>query len=146
MNIRLIVSSLAVSAALCAMAGTTRAQIFVTNFDAGTIGEYTTSGVPVNPALITGLNGPAEIAVSGGNLFVTNVLGDTVGKYTTSGVPVNPALITGLIGPGGLAVSGGNLFVGSIQNEMSEIFKIGKYTTSGTPVNPNLIPGGGFCG
>jgi hypothetical protein len=77
------------------MPGTTPAQIFVTNYDAGTIGEYTTSGVPVNPAPITGLNGPVGIAVSGEDLFVTNLFGSTVGKYTTSGVPVDPALITG---------------------------------------------------
>jgi len=84
MNIRLI-SSLAACAALCAMAGTTRAQIFVTNTGSGTIGEYTTSGVPVNPALISGLNYPVGIALSGGNLFVANGLGSTIGKYTTSG-------------------------------------------------------------
>jgi hypothetical protein len=102
MNIRLIVSSLAASAALCVMPGTLRAQIFVVNhqggpFGVGTIGEYTTSGVTVNPALISGLDFSEGIAVSGENLFVVNVAIDgtgTIGKYTTSGVPVNPALIT----------------------------------------------------
>ena len=44
MNIRLILSGLVACATLCAMPGTTRAQIFVANFGAGTIGEYTTSG------------------------------------------------------------------------------------------------------
>jgi hypothetical protein len=55
------------------MPGTARAQIFVTNdtgdFNTATIGEYTTSGVPVNPALITGLSFPEGITVSGGNLL-----------------------------------------------------------------------------
>ena len=56
MNIRLIGFSLA--AFVCGIPGSTLAQIFVTNPQAGTIGEYTTSGVPVNPALITGLSHP----------------------------------------------------------------------------------------
>jgi hypothetical protein len=38
-------------------------DLFVTNFLAGTIGEYTTSGAPVNSALISGLDAPAAIAV-----------------------------------------------------------------------------------
>jgi hypothetical protein len=64
MNIRLILSGLAASAALCAMPGTARAaQIFVTNFGTGTIGAYTTSGATVDPVLISGLNGPQGIAV-----------------------------------------------------------------------------------
>ena len=37
--------------------------IFVTNGSLGTIGEYTTAGATVNPALISGLSGPAGIAV-----------------------------------------------------------------------------------
>src|SRR5438132_545383 len=116
MNVRLILSGLAAFTALCAIPGTARAQIFVTNlngddFNTGTVGEYTTSGVTVNPALITGLRGPEDIAVFGGNLFVTNFSNGTIGEYMTSGVPVNPALITGLRGPDGIAVSGGNLFV-----------------------------------
>jgi PEP-CTERM motif len=38
-------------------------QIFVTNNDTFTIGEYTTSGATVNASLISGLNGPTFIAV-----------------------------------------------------------------------------------
>jgi hypothetical protein len=143
MNIRLIFIGLAMAAALGAMPGTTRAQIFVTNENTGTIGEYTTSGVPVNPALITGLSFAEGIAVSGGNLFVVHFANDgngTIGEYTTSGAPVNPALITGLSGGRGIAVSGGNLFVTS-DDFMSESSRIGKYTTSGATVDPVLITG-----
>jgi hypothetical protein len=50
MNIRLILSGLAASAALCAMPATAHAQIFATNFSGNTIGEYTTSGARVNPS------------------------------------------------------------------------------------------------
>jgi hypothetical protein len=66
MNIRLTLSGLAAIAALCAMPGTTPAQIFVTDFETGTIGEYTTSGATVDPALVSGLSLPQGIAVSGG--------------------------------------------------------------------------------
>jgi hypothetical protein len=76
--------------ALCAEPGAIRAQIFVANSNTGTIGKYTTAGVPVNPDLITGLSDPADIAVSGGNLFVTNQDTGSIGEYTTSGAPVNP--------------------------------------------------------
>ena len=105
MNIRLILSGLAASAAFCAMPETTHAaQLFVTNFQTGTIGEYTTSGATVDPALISGLNGPQGIAVSGGNLFVTNFETGTIGEYTISGETVNASLISGLNEPTDIAV------------------------------------------
>src|SRR5947209_8452552 len=110
MSIRLILSSLAASAALCAMPGTTRAQLFVTNQTTGTIGEYTASGATVNPNLITGLSFPADVAVSGGHLFVTNEVTGTIGEYT-SGATVNASLVSGLNGPAGIAVFGDKLFV-----------------------------------
>src|SRR5438552_3083338 len=141
MNIRLIGFSLA--AFVCGIPGSTLAQIFVTNPQVGTIGEYTTSGVPVNPAVITGLSHPWGLAVSGGNLFVSNLDGGRIGEYTTFGAPVDSALITGLVGPRGLAVSGGNLFVAS-DNPTSESSRIGKYTISGATVNPALIQKGFF--
>src|SRR6187551_2688352 len=87
MNIRLILSALAASAALCATPGTFGAQIFVVNFQTGTIGEYLTSGATVDPALVSGLSLPQGIAISGRNLFVTslNLTSDTgrIGEYTT---------------------------------------------------------------
>ena len=67
------------------LSSTARADsIFVTNFLgtgslANTIGDYTTSGATVNSSLISGLNNPTGIAVSGSNLFVTNYAGGTVG-------------------------------------------------------------------
>ena len=101
----------------------------------GTIGEYTTSGIPVNSALIAGLNAPVAIAISGSNLFVANLRGGTIGEYTTSGATVNASLITGLINPVGIAVFESELFVASINQT------IGEYTTSGVAVNPSLITG-----
>src|SRR3954468_11606059 len=74
-------------------------QIFVTNLSSDTIGEYTTAGGTVNPALVSGLSSPRGIAVSGSDLFVVNSGNGTIGKYTTAGAMVNPALISGLSFP-----------------------------------------------
>ena len=82
-------------------------NLFVANQDQlgrGIVGEYTTSGATVNASLITGLNAPYGIAVSGSNLFVANSFSGTVGKYTTSGATVNASLITGLTVPSGIVV------------------------------------------
>jgi hypothetical protein len=70
-------------------------NIFVVNQGARTIGEYTTSGATVNAALISGLNSPTAIAVSGSDLFVVNAGSGTIGEYTTSGATVATALISG---------------------------------------------------
>src|SRR5947209_13535320 len=105
-------------------------QIFATNTFIGTIGEYTTSGVTVNPALISGLSGPLGIAVSGSDLFVVNAGNGTIGEYTTAGATVNPALISGLSFPRAIAVSASDLFVGNGMNNM-----IGEDTTAGATMN-----------
>ena len=76
----------------------------VDSFSGGTVGEYTTAGATVNASLISGLNAPIGIAVSGSNLFVTNYNAGTIGEYTTSGATVNASLITGLSNPFGIVV------------------------------------------
>ena len=87
-----------------------RDTIFETNLFVDTIGEYTTSGATVNPALISGLSGPIGIAVSGSDLFVTNEIPGTIGQYTTAGAPVNVPLISGLMNaPVGIAISGSSV-------------------------------------
>ena len=68
----------------------------------------------MNAALVTGLNAPMGIAVSGSDLFVAEV-GGAIGEYTTSGAVVNASLISGLREPTGVAVSGSNLFVLIVQ-------------------------------
>jgi len=75
--------------------------LFVVDQYSGTIGKYTTSGATVNAALVSGLNDPFGIAVSGGHLFVTNQGGGTnngtIGEYdATSGATINAALVSGL--------------------------------------------------
>ena len=92
-------------------------------------------GATLNPSLITGLNSPYGIAVSGSDLFVTNYVNGTIGEYTTSGATVNASLIKGLPTPVAIAVSGSDLFVSNYG-----IDAIGEYTTSGATVNAFLIP------
>ncbi len=101
----------AAAVALWSLLGTAYGQIFVTSFSDNSIGEYATSGATVNAALVTGLNHPFGIAVSGTNLFVSNNGNGTIGEYTTAGATVNAALVMGLNFPSGIAVSGTNLFV-----------------------------------
>ena len=106
------IMALVLSVGVALSAATARGQdIFVANFSSGTIGEYTTSGATVNPSLISGLNTPIGLAVSGSNLFVTSFDAGTIGEYTTSGATVNPSLVSGLNVPYSIAVSGSNLFV-----------------------------------
>jgi DNA-binding beta-propeller fold protein YncE len=89
-------------------------QLFVTDF--GKIGEYTLSGEPVAPALVTGLDAAIGTAMSGSYLYVANTGGSghgPIGEYTTSGATVNASLITTASNgpPFGIAVAGGNVFV-----------------------------------
>ena len=114
------------------------ANLFVTNFNGNTIGEYNaTTGAPVNASLVSGLSNPQGIAVSGGNLWVTNPSSGTIGEYNaTTGAPVNASLVSGLILPHGIAVSGGNLWVTDSGIAVREY-----NATTGAPVNTSLITG-----
>jgi hypothetical protein len=98
-------------------------------------------GTMVNASLITGLNEPSGIAVSGSNLFVANISTGTVGEYTTGGAMVNPSLITGLHFPQAIAVSGSNLFVPDSGSGTAGTGKVAEYTTSGAVLNTSLITG-----
>ena len=122
------------------------AQIFVVNTSADTIGEYTNSGATVNASLVSGLNQPSGIVVSGPDLFVANnnfgtiYNAGTIGEYNAiTGAAVNASLVSGLNYPIGLAVSGPDLFVTNANPGT-----IGEYTTSGATVNASLISGSGF--
>jgi len=129
------IMALVLSAGAALTPATARGQIFVTDFADGTIGEYNLDGTTVNPSLVSGLNEPAAIAVSGSDLFVANYGrgNGTIGEYTTSGAAVNTDLVSGLSYPTGIAVSGSNLFVVSGDT-------VGEYTTAGATVNASLVP------
>ena len=119
--------------------GVVRGDIFVANIDTNSIGQYTNSGATINASLITGLNHPGGIAVSGGDLFVTNYLGGTISEYTTAGVPVNTHLLSGLANPSGVAVSGSSLFVTNYEGRTISEFTLGATPGTIAASNPNFI-------
>jgi len=139
----LLLMSLAVVAGLPAHAQ----EVYVSNYQGNTVGVYTlnsagTAVIASNSTLVTGLNFPLEIALSGSKLFVANNYGNTVGQYTlnSAGTGVsssNPSFLSGLNGPAGLAISGSKLFV--TQQFASSV---SEYTTSGATVNASLITTG----
>lgn len=130
--------SMIVVLAVLTISRTAYANLFVAHFEpsqgAGKIGEYTNSGKPINPSLISGF--PRDIAISGDKLFVLTQLG-TVDVYTTSGQIINASLITGLGPAQAIAIEGNNLFVGTNAN----FGTVAQYTTSGALVNASLITG-----
>jgi len=118
-----------------------QAQIFIANSDDGTVGEYTLSGTPINKSLISGLNDPTAVSVSGSNIFVMTSPDDgtaRIGEYTISGDQINPNLITGLNAPAGMAMSGPDIFIGDFYNS-----GISEFTTAGTTVKSPLVAGAG---
>jgi uncharacterized repeat protein (TIGR01451 family) len=94
------------------------------------------AGQAVNASLVTGLDKPEGIAVSGDDLFVANEGNGTIGEYTLAGTPIKPELITGLASSFGIAVSGDDLFVANYKSGM-----IGEYNTSGGVINATLVTG-----
>src|SRR5690348_731553 len=92
--------------ALWAMPRSARAQVlYVSQGGDSIVGEYdATSGAAINANLITGLNRPVGLALSGNNLLVVNFGGTTVGEYNaTTGAAINANFITVLAGSYGLA-------------------------------------------
>ena len=124
-------------AALWAPPSVARAQLFVSQSNAGSVGEYdATTGAAINASFITGLNQPLfGIAVSGKHFFVVNN-DTTVGEYDAgTGEAINVSFITGLNGPLGLAISGNSLFVTNNGDGT-----VGEYNaTTGAAMNPRLI-------
>jgi hypothetical protein len=66
MKTRLIVFGRSAFAALYVSFDIANAQIFVTNFNSGTISEYDITGALINPAFVSGLGFPTGLALSGG--------------------------------------------------------------------------------
>jgi len=133
---------------VCVTPATAHAQIFVSELigATGRVGEYTMSGAPVNPALISEGVRPIGVALSGNNLFVLNLSASssvgTIGEYTTSGATINPTLISGLNHlPFTIAVSGDKLFVANAGDSTVGSGTISLFTTSGETVNRALISG-----
>ncbi|HEY4328130.1 MAG TPA: PEP-CTERM sorting domain-containing protein [Phycisphaerae bacterium] len=141
---------------LASMPVAARGDIYVLNFASaagngaeGTISQYSQSGQLMNPAVVSGLLDPRQMALSGQNFYVAttdpalNSTAQDIGQYTTSGVRVNAALISGTATfPAGvnfvnsIAVSGSNIFVAN-----SDTGTVGEYSISGDTINANLITG-----
>ncbi len=140
------IAACALAAASMLAPNSARGQIFVTNWQNNSVGEYGLDGTPINPALITGLNGANGIAVAGSDVFVVNSGNGAdgyVSEYTTAGDVVNPYLITGLSDPQGIAISGSQIFVTN-----GGCGEVGEYTLGApgqiTSSNPTLISGLGY--
>jgi hypothetical protein len=128
-----------VAALLAVMLPGAHAQIFIADYQAGTISKYSLTGAVINDPLVadTGV-GPYSIALSGNNIFVANYDAGTVGVYTVGGVAVNTSLISGLLNPTSVTVSGGSIYVVSgTANGNATV--VGKYTTAGATQNAALL-------
>jgi hypothetical protein len=104
-------TALIVIAALWALPGSARAQLYASQGSVGgTVGEYdAVTGAAINASFITGLSFPNGLAVAGNTLFMTiygypgyggphgtGTLTGLVGEYdATTGAPINANLVTG---------------------------------------------------
>ena len=105
--------------------------------------SWTNSGpvtISVNgsPNLVTGLNAPEGIAVSGEDLWIANTGSGTIGDYNAiTGAVVNSSLVSGLNSPYAIAVSGGDLWVANHGSGT-----IGEYNaTTGAVITVSLVSG-----
>ena len=125
---------------LCA-APTSRGQnLFVATAN-DAVGEYNAiTGATINAALISGLNEPEGMAISGSNLFVANFGNGTVDEYnatTGAATGINASFITGLDEPEGLVLSGSTLYVANSGNGT-----VGEYNaTTGAAISASFITG-----
>ena len=116
------------------------AQIFVSDATDGTILEYSISGVLMNSSLVSGLDSPERLALSGDDLYVAGFGNNKIGIYTTSGATVKTSLVSGLKGPIDLALSGNSLYITDVNLPSST--KIREYNaTTGAAINASLVTG-----
>jgi len=113
------------------------------NTGTGSVALCTLSGTLLNSSLISGLDDPHAIAISGTDLYIANYQTGTIGKYTTAGQTINSVFISGLIHPTSIATFGGNLFITTVGSTFTSGTN-GEYSSSGSPINPSLVTGLGF--
>jgi len=141
-SVTMPIAALALAAGAALAPPAAQGQIFVgLNTGASSpVAEYNPSGTPINTTLVSGVDFPSPILVSGSTMYVAHnfdaisqyILGSTAGTISSS----NTSFITGLSDPVGIAVSGSDLFVLNISSGT-----IGEYTTSGTAINASLVTG-----
>jgi hypothetical protein len=104
-------------------------NIYVTNWAAGTLKTYTSTGVPTTPT-ITGLPGPIGVAAdSTGKIYVT-ISNSTVVSFTPQGVPTSPTIAVPN-GPWALAVSSDRIYVATG-------YTVTTYLMNGTQTQPTI--------
>lgn len=132
-------------------------SLFVTNLGtrvngvyvpgSGSIGEYdATTGAPINPSLITGLDTPYALSISNDRIYVSNFAEGSaqirgtgkIGVYELDGTPINTALVTGLWAPIGISAFGDSIYVTNAVDGNS----IGRYdATTGATIDATFISG-----
>src|SRR5262249_39535443 len=85
-----------------------RGDIYVLNYASapgngpeGTISQYSETGKLINPAAVSGLFGPRQMALSGQDFYVvtypnSNADSQNIGQYGRDGTTINSALISGV--------------------------------------------------
>jgi hypothetical protein len=109
--------------------------LYVTDFN-GTIGRYVTGTQIWTSGLVTGLNMPTGIALSGSNLFVASYGDGVIGEYTINGDIINGSLVANLGGPAGIAITDSRLFVANL-----DAGTVAVYGLDGVAINTSLISG-----
>ena len=99
------------------MAFDSSGNLYVANYNYGTVWQFGPGGNLITSSFISNLNGPVGLAINNGNLFVANQNGNTVSKYDLNGNLINATFASGLNTPRGLAFnSSGDLFVANSGN------------------------------
>jgi len=117
------------------------AQIFVSNLNYSTIGEYdATTGTTINASLVSsGLYNPQGIAISGNDLFVCTGNSNNINEYNaTTGAQIGTGPLVSHTDAVGLAISGNDLFTANRNNNT-----IGEYNaTTGAPIGTGTLISG----
>jgi hypothetical protein len=125
--------------AFLAMPRSASAQIYVSEYTAGVVGEYDEkTGEVINASFITGLSGPNQIILKGDDLLIAEI-GGVVGKYNAkTGAAISQSFITGSnFVPVDLALSGEDLFVANAGDGT-----VGKYNVNtGKAIKLGVITG-----
>jgi DNA-binding beta-propeller fold protein YncE len=113
-------------------------KVFTTSLgnNGGYLSVHSTSGAPINTSLISDLNYPAGLAVSGNSIFISEVNSSRISKYALDGTLIAQSLIPDLHAPRGMAIVGDDLYVVNAATH-----SVGHYTTSGATINGSLITG-----
>ena len=128
-----------------ALAPSAHAQVYWGNYNAGTIGRATLTGMAVDESFITAAPfvNPYGVAVDGAHVYWANYTGttNTIGRANLDGTGVDQSFITGATACG-LAVDGAHIYWADINAHT-----IGRANLDGTDADPNFITGaGGACG